>query len=95
MDDSAAAAGNFFDRAPRSHKQAGSSGWSESSPALDNRCGSSLPLHAPCLQKGNFLRTARILIIMSLALLIRCGPFWTLRDPVQIASPWLELLTCS
>ena len=95
VDDSAAAAGNFFDRAPRSHKQAGSSGWSESSPALDNRWARSLPLHAPCLQKGIFLRTARIPILLSLALLIRCGPLRTSRDAVLTASPWLELLTRS
>jgi hypothetical protein len=38
VDDSAAAAGSFFDRAPCTHKQSGGSGWSESSPALDSRC---------------------------------------------------------
>ncbi|BDA48985.1 hypothetical protein COCOBI_13-0950 [Coccomyxa sp. Obi] len=37
VDDSAAAAGSFFERAPRTHKQAGGSGWSESGPAPDNR----------------------------------------------------------
>lgn len=39
VDDSAAAAGSFFERAPRTHKQAGGSGWSESGPAPDSRCG--------------------------------------------------------
>lgn len=37
VDDSAAAASTFFERAPRTHKQSGRSGWSESSPALDSR----------------------------------------------------------
>ncbi len=47
VDDSAAAAGSYFERAPRTHKQAGGSRWSESRPALDSRCGTPSPSWFP------------------------------------------------